>query len=69
VRSYKNNTVLIVAIIGVIGTIVATTIGVIGNYVGNYNIEKLRQESELTRIALVAIATQGGQLKWFYKAQ
>lgn len=53
----NNNIVLIViAIIGVIGTIVATTIGVIGNY----NIEKLRQDTELTRIALVSIATQGG---------
>ena len=53
----KSNVVLIViAIIGVVGTIVATTIGVIGNY----NIEKLRQDTELTRIALVSIATQGG---------
>ena len=53
----KNSTVLIViAIIGVIGTIVASTIGVIGNY----NIEKFRQESELTRVALVFIVTQGG---------
>ena len=53
----KNNTVLIlIAIIGVVGTIVATTIGVIGNY----NIEKFRQESELTRVALVSIVTQGG---------
>jgi hypothetical protein len=54
----KNNTVLIlIAIIGVLGTIVATTIGVIGNY----NIEKFRQESELTRVALVSIVTQGGK--------
>ena len=53
----KNNTVLIVvAIIGVIGTIVATAIGAIANY----NIERFRQEAELTRIALVSIATQGG---------
>jgi hypothetical protein len=53
----KSNVVLIViAIIGVVGTIVATTIGAIGNY----NIEKLRQDTELTRIALVLIATQGG---------
>jgi hypothetical protein len=52
----KNSTVLIlVAIIGVIGTIVATSIGVIGNY----NIEKFRQEAELTRIALVSIVAQG----------
>ena len=53
----KSNTVLIViAIIGVVGTIIATTIGVIGNY----NIEKLRRDTELTRIALVSMATQGG---------
>lgn len=53
----KNNAALIIiAIIGVMGTIVATTIGVIGNF----NIEKMRQEAELTRIALVSIATQGG---------
>jgi len=53
----KNNSVLIViAIIGVVGTLVASTIGV----VGNYNIEKFRQEAELTRMALVSIATQGG---------
>jgi hypothetical protein len=53
----KNNIVLIViAIIGVAGTIIATAIGV----VGNYNIEKFRQEAELTRMALVSIATQGG---------
>lgn len=53
----KNNTVLIiVAIIGVVGTIVASAIGA----VGNYNTEKFRQEAELTRIALVTIATQGG---------
>jgi hypothetical protein len=53
----KSNAVLIlIAIIGVVGTIVATAIGVIGNY----NIEKLRQDAELTRIALVSIATQGG---------
>lgn len=53
----KSNAVLIViAIIGVIGTIVASAIGAIGNY----NTEKMRQEAELTRIALVSIATQGG---------
>ncbi len=53
----KSNAVLIViAIIGVVGTIVASAIGVIGNY----NIEKIRQEAELTKIALVSIATQGG---------
>jgi hypothetical protein len=53
---HKSNIVLIVAIIGVIGT----TVGAIINVIGNYNIEKLRQESELTRIVLVSIATQGG---------
>jgi len=54
---HKSNIVLIViAIIGVIGTVIGATITVIGNY----NIEKLRQETELTRIALVTIATQGG---------
>jgi hypothetical protein len=52
----KSNIVLIViAVIGVVGTIVASAIGAIANY----NIEKLRQESELTKIALVSIATQG----------
>jgi hypothetical protein len=56
-ESQKNNAVLIfIAIIGVVGTIVASTIGVIGSY----NIEKLRQESALTQIGLVAIVTQGG---------
>lgn len=44
----KNNSILIiVAVIGLVGTITATIIGVIGNY----NIEKLRQEAELTKIA------------------
>lgn len=53
----KSNAVLIViAIIGVLGTIIASIISVIGSY----NVEKLRQETELTRIALVSIATQGG---------
>ncbi len=53
----KNSTTLIVvALIGVVGTIVAAII--VAN--SNYKIEKLRQESELTRIALVSIATQGG---------
>jgi hypothetical protein len=51
----KNNSVLIiVAVIGVVGTIVASTIGVIGNL----NVEKIRQETELTRIALAAMNTQ-----------
>lgn len=53
----KNNSVLIViAIIGVVGTIVASAIGAMANY----NIEKERQGFELTRIALISIATQGG---------
>jgi hypothetical protein len=56
-ESHKSNIVLIIiAIIGVMGTIIGATITVNGNY----NVEKLRQETELTRIALVAIATQGG---------
>jgi hypothetical protein len=56
-ESQKNNNVLIIiAIIGVVGTIVAATIGAIGNY----NTEKLRQEAELTRIALISSAAQGG---------
>jgi hypothetical protein len=51
----KSNIVLIIiAVIGVIGTIIGATITVIGNY----NVEKMRQELELTRIALVATATQ-----------
>jgi len=53
---HKSNFVLImIAIIGVIGTVIGATITVIGNY----NVEKLRQETELTRIALAFIATQG----------
>lgn len=53
----KNNIVLIlVAVIGVIGTLAGAIITVNGNY----KVEKLRQETELTRIALVSIATQGG---------
>ena len=51
---HKSNTVLIVAIIGLIGTVIAAIITVMGNY----NVEKLRQETELTRIALVSVATQ-----------
>lgn len=57
-ESQKNNNtaLIVVAIIGVIGTIIASAIGAIGSY----NTEKFRQEAELTRIALVSIATQGG---------
>lgn len=53
----KGNIVLIiVAVIGVVGTIVGSII----NVIGNQNLEKMRQEAELTRIAIVSIATQGG---------
>jgi hypothetical protein len=56
--SHKNNVVLIIiAIIGVIGTIVGATITVIGNY----NAEKMRQEFALTQIALVSSGIQGGE--------
>jgi hypothetical protein len=56
--SHKNNTVLIViAVIGVVGTIIAAIITVIGNY----NVEKLHQESALTQIALVSSGVQGGK--------
>ena len=54
---HKGNIVLIlIAVIGVIGTVTGAIITVNGNY----KVEKLRQETELTRIALVSIATQGG---------
>jgi hypothetical protein len=47
----KNSCVLIiVAIVGVIGTIIAATI----TMMGNYYVEKMRQDAELTRIALVS---------------
>jgi hypothetical protein len=51
----KSNIVfIIVAIIGVCGTVIGATI----NVMGNINVEKIRQETELTRIALPSIATQ-----------
>jgi len=51
----KNNSVLIiVAIIGVIGGVIAATITVMGNY----NVEKMRQEAELAQIALASQLTQ-----------
>ena len=51
----KSNMILIIiAIIGVCGTIIGATITVMGNI----NIEKIRQETELTRIAFPSIATQ-----------
>jgi len=54
---HKSNAVLIVvAIIGVVGTIIASLIGVIGNY----NVEKLRQDTELTRIAFASNTIQSG---------
>jgi hypothetical protein len=56
----KNNTVLIViAIITVLGTIIGTIITV----TGNYNVEKLRQETELTRIALITNSTQTAEAR------
>ena len=51
----KSNIILIIiAIIGVCGTVIGATITVMGNI----NVEKIRQETELTRIALPSIATQ-----------
>ena len=45
----RNNTALvIIAIISLVGTVIATTITVLGNY----NLERIRQEAELTRVAL-----------------
>lgn len=52
----SNSGVILIAIIGAISTICAATIGAFTTY----NVEKMRQESELTRIALVSIATQSG---------
>ena len=53
----KSTTVLIiVAVIGVIGTIAGSIVKVIGDN----NIEKLRQSFALTQMALVSMATQGG---------
>lgn len=53
-ESKNSSTVIIVAIIGVIGTI----IGAIITISGNYNVEKMRQEAELTQIALGSQSTQ-----------
>jgi hypothetical protein len=54
-ESPKSNIVLIIiAIIGVVGTITASVIGGISNY----NIERLRQQSELTKIAIISASTQ-----------
>ena len=52
----KNNAAIIVTIITVIGAIIAASI----NAMGNYKVEKIRQEAELTRIALLSSTTQGG---------
>jgi hypothetical protein len=49
----NNSPVVIVAVIGALSTIFAAVIG----SVANYNTEKLRQESELTRIALLSMPT------------
>jgi len=48
---------IVIAIIGVIGSVIGATITVMGNY----NVEKMRQELELTRIALVITATQNAR--------
>lgn len=45
---------IIIAIIGVCGTVVAATI----NVMGNINVEKIRQEAELTKIALSTQPTE-----------
>ena len=51
----KNNSAgIIIAIIGVIGVVTAALITVNGNY----NVEKIRQQAELTRIAPVSQLTQ-----------
>lgn len=50
----KNNTGIIIAIITVVGAIVAAVITVSGNY----NVEKMRQDVELTKIALSIQSTQ-----------
>lgn len=52
----SNSGVILIAVIGAVSTICAASIGALTTY----NVEKMRQESELTRIALVSIATQGG---------
>ena len=55
-ESKGNTTLVVIAVIGAIGTVLAATIGAITTY----NVEKLRQSAELTQIAVVSIATQGG---------
>lgn len=49
-----NSAVIIVAIVGALSTICAASIGAITTY----NVEKMRQEAELTQIVLVSKATQ-----------
>lgn len=51
-----NSAVIIVAIVGALSTILAASIGAITTY----NVEKMRQEAELTQIALVSKSTQSG---------
>lgn len=53
-ESKNSSTGIIVAIITVIGAIIAATITVSGNY----NVEKMRQDVELTKIALSMQSTQ-----------
>jgi hypothetical protein len=54
-KSQRKNTVLIVAIIGLVGGIIPAIItGIV-----NYNIEKLRQETEFTKTALESITMPG----------
>ncbi len=51
-----NSSLIIIAIIGALSTILVASIGAMTTY----NAEKMRQESELTQIALVSTATQAG---------
>jgi hypothetical protein len=51
-----NSAVIIVAIVGALSTILAASIGAITTY----NVEKMRQEAELTQIALISKSTQSG---------
>lgn len=56
-NSKNNSGIILIAIIGAASTICAASIGALTTY----NVEKMRQESELTRIALVSVVTQGGE--------
>jgi hypothetical protein len=55
-ESSKSNPAILIAIIGGLTTICAAAIGAMTTY----NVEMLRQSSELTRVALVSTATQAG---------